>query len=93
MDRQLWLEAGEKLLFAGGTKDLSFDRDRVALTIVDATDATILIHDLMNRTLAQLLIEMPTTAALPVAPGVMYEDPFLPSRARSSSRARWSAEA
>ena len=53
----------------------SFDRDRMALTIVDATDPAVLVHDLKNRTLAQLLIEMPATAGFPVALGVIYEDP------------------
>ena len=74
-ERQLWLKAGEKMIFSGGTKGLSFDRDRMALTIVDATDPAVLVHDLKNRTLAQLLIEMPATAGFPVALGVIYEDP------------------
>ena len=74
-ERQLWLKAGEKMLFANGTKGLSFDRERMVLTIVDASDEGVLTHDPKNRTLAQLLIEMPATAGFPVALGVIYEDP------------------
>ena len=74
-DRQLWLKAGEKMLFANGTRGLSFDRDKMVLTIVDVGDESILTHDPKNRTLAQLLIEMPATAGFPVALGVIYEDP------------------
>ena len=74
-DRQLWLKAGEKMIFANGTKGIGFDRDRLSLTIIDATDPAVLVHDLKNRTLAQLLIEMPATAGFPVALGVIYEDP------------------
>ncbi|MEO6248416.1 MAG: 2-oxoacid:ferredoxin oxidoreductase subunit beta [Sphingomicrobium sp.] len=74
-ERQLWLKAGEKMLFAGATKGLSFDREHMVLTIVDASDPAVLVHDLKNRTLAQLLIEMPVSAGFPVALGVVYEDP------------------
>ena len=74
-DRQLWLKAGEKMLFANGTKGLGFDRERMVLTIVDGTDDNVLLHDPKNRTLAQLLIEMPATAGFPVALGTIYEDP------------------
>jgi 2-oxoglutarate ferredoxin oxidoreductase subunit beta len=74
-DRQLWLKAGEKMLFANGTKGLGFDRERMVLTIVDGTDDNVLLHDPKNRTLAQLLIEMPASAGFPVALGTIYEDP------------------
>ena len=74
-DRQLWLKAGEKMIFANGTKGISFDRDRMALTIVDAADENVLVHDLKNRTMAQLLIEMPANSGFPVALGIIYEDP------------------
>ena len=74
-DRQLWLKAGEKMIFANGTKGIGFDRETMKLTIVDAADETVLVHDLKNRTMAQLLIEMPASAGFPVALGVIYEDP------------------
>jgi len=72
-DRQLWLKAGERMTFNG--KGIGFDRDRMMLTIVEADDPSVLVHDPKNRTLAQLLIEMPATAGFPVALGVIYEDP------------------
>jgi 2-oxoglutarate ferredoxin oxidoreductase subunit beta len=73
-DKQLWLKAGEKLLFAGGTKGIAFDSSAMALTIVDGDDPAVLIHDPRNRNLAHLLVEMPGDV-FPVALGVIYDDP------------------
>jgi 2-oxoglutarate ferredoxin oxidoreductase subunit beta len=73
-DKQLWLKAGEKLLFAGGTKGIAFDASAMALTIVDGDDPAVLIHDPRNRNLAHLLVEMPGNV-FPVALGVIYDDP------------------
>jgi 2-oxoglutarate ferredoxin oxidoreductase subunit beta len=74
-DRQLWLKPGEKMLFAAGTKGIAFNADRLALEIVEASSPAVLTHDPKNRTLAQLLIEMPASAGFPVALGTIYEDP------------------
>ena len=72
-DNQLWLKAGEKMLFANGAKGLALDRERLALKVVDAADPDVLVHDLTNRAIAHMLVEMPQ--GFPVALGVIYEDP------------------
>ena len=73
-DKQLWLKAGEPMLFAGGTKGIALDRDRLALKMVEAGDPEVLVHDPGNRSIAHMLIEMPAEG-FPVALGVIYEDP------------------
>ncbi|MEO5772626.1 MAG: 2-oxoacid:ferredoxin oxidoreductase subunit beta [Sphingomicrobium sp.] len=73
-DKQLWLVKGERMLFAGGTKGLALDRERLALKVVDAGDPDVLVHDATNRSIAHMLIEMPSEG-FPVALGVIYEDP------------------
>jgi 2-oxoglutarate ferredoxin oxidoreductase subunit beta len=72
--KQLWLKAGEKMLFDGGSKGIALDRDRLALKVVEDSDPEVLIHDPTNRSIAHMLIEMPGDA-FPVALGVIYEDP------------------
>jgi 2-oxoglutarate ferredoxin oxidoreductase subunit beta len=72
-EKQLWLKPGEKMLFAGGTKGIALDTERLSLKLVEADDASVLIHDPKNRALAAMLIEMPQS--FPVALGVIYEDP------------------
>jgi 2-oxoglutarate ferredoxin oxidoreductase subunit beta len=76
---QMWLEAGKPMLFAGGTKGLALDRDRLMLKVVDVADgdweaAEIIVHDPKNRAVAHMLVEMPF-GAFPMALGVLYEDP------------------
>ncbi|MEA3040945.1 MAG: 2-oxoglutarate/2-oxoacid ferredoxin oxidoreductase subunit beta [Sphingomonadales bacterium] len=76
---QMWLEAGKPMLFAGGTKGLALDRDRLMLKVVDVVDgdweaAEIIVHDPKNRAVAHMLVEMPF-GAFPMALGVLYEDP------------------
>ncbi|MEO7239790.1 MAG: thiamine pyrophosphate-dependent enzyme, partial [Sphingomicrobium sp.] len=73
-DMQLWLKAGEPMLFAGGTKGIALDRDLLALKIVAADDPQVLVHDPRNRSIAHMLIEMPMVG-FPVALGVLYDDP------------------
>ena len=72
--KQLWLKAGEKMLFDGGSKGIALDRDRLALKVVEAGDPDVLIHDPTNRSIAHMLVEMPHEG-FPVALGVLYEDP------------------
>ena len=55
-EKQLWLKPGEKMLFAGGTKGLALDRERLALKVVDGDDPAVLVHDPTNRALAAMLI-------------------------------------
>jgi len=76
---QLWLKAGEPMLFAGGTKGIALDREALALKVVDVADgewqsAGVLVHDPRNRSVAHMLVEMPF-GPFPTALGVLYEDP------------------
>jgi 2-oxoglutarate ferredoxin oxidoreductase subunit beta len=74
---QLWLEHGKPMVFAGGTKGLALDRERLALKVVELVDgdtSELLIHDSKNRMLAHLLVEMPF-GPFPMALGVIYDDP------------------
>jgi 2-oxoglutarate ferredoxin oxidoreductase subunit beta len=76
---QMWLEAGKPMLFAGGTRGLALDRERLMLKVVEVADgdwaaAEVLVHDPQNRAVAHMLVEMPF-GAFPMALGVLYEDP------------------
>ena len=73
--KQLWLKAGEKMLFDGGSKGLALDIDALALKMVDADDPAVIVHDPKNRGIAAMLIEMRQDEGFPVALGVIYEDP------------------
>ncbi|MDG6078311.1 2-oxoacid:ferredoxin oxidoreductase subunit beta [Erythrobacter litoralis] len=78
-DRQLWLENGEPLLFAGGSKGIAMAEGKLALTVVDVADgdwegAGVLVHDVTDRILAHMLVEMPF-GPFPMALGVLYDDP------------------
>ena len=72
-DKQLWLQAGERMLFAGGSKDAALDTERLTLKIVDGDDPAVIVHDPKNKGIAAMLIEMPES--FPMALGVIYEDP------------------
>lgn len=76
---QLWLENGEPMLFAGGTRGIAMDVERLTLKVVDVTDgdwkaAGVIVHDMTNRAVAHMLVEMPF-GAFPMALGVLYDDP------------------
>ena len=78
-DRQLWLENGEPMLFAGGRQGLTLDRDELCLKVVEIADgdweaAGIIVHDVTNRIIAHMLVEMPF-GPFPMALGVLYDDP------------------
>jgi 2-oxoglutarate ferredoxin oxidoreductase subunit beta len=78
--RQLWLEAGQPMLFDRGSKGITLDRERLCLTVVDVADgdweaAGVIVHDPANRGIAHMLVEMPLGEGWPVALGVLYEDP------------------
>jgi 2-oxoglutarate ferredoxin oxidoreductase subunit beta len=78
-DTQLWLKAGEPMLFANGAKGIALDREALALQVVDVADgdwraAGVLVHDPKNRSVAHMLIEMPA-AGFPMALGVLWDDP------------------
>nr|WP_295370837.1 2-oxoacid:ferredoxin oxidoreductase subunit beta [uncultured Sphingosinicella sp.] len=76
---QLWLKAGEPMLFANGTKGLTLDRDSLSVRVVDVADgdwqsAGVIVHNPKNKMIAHMLIDMPF-GAFPMALGVIYEDP------------------
>ena len=78
-ENQIWLEHGKPMLFAGGKKGLRLNRDTLRMEIVEvgeagAEAAGVMVHDETNRTIAQLLIELPL-GSFPVALGVIYCDP------------------
>jgi 2-oxoglutarate ferredoxin oxidoreductase subunit beta len=75
----LWLADGEPLLFNKGTQGIALDVDKLALKIVDVIDgdwqaAGVIVHDVTNRSVAHMLVELPM-ADFPVALGVIYDDP------------------
>jgi 2-oxoglutarate/2-oxoacid ferredoxin oxidoreductase subunit beta len=75
---QLWLQAGQPMLFAGGARGIALDREALALKVVEVEGgdweaAGVLVHDPKNRSVAHMLVEMPS--GFPVALGVLYEDP------------------
>jgi 2-oxoglutarate ferredoxin oxidoreductase subunit beta len=79
IDAALWLQHGEPMLFAKGTKGLTLDREHLRLEVADVTDgdwkaAGVLVHDEANKSIAQLLIDMPD-GGFPIALGVIYCDP------------------
>ncbi len=78
-DRQLWLDDGQPMLFAGGSKGITMDRDALTLAVVDVADgewqaAGVIVHDVTNRSIAHMLVEMPF-GEFPMALGVLYDDP------------------
>ncbi|MGP1352441.1 MAG: 2-oxoacid:ferredoxin oxidoreductase subunit beta [Parasphingopyxis sp.] len=81
-ETQIWLEHGEPLLFANGTKGLALDREHpehLKPIVVDVVDgdwqaAGVLRHDQTNHALAYMLVEMPF-GEYPMALGTVYDDP------------------
>ena len=82
-DRQLWLKDGEPMLFgsekSGGVKGLRLNTDHLHLEVIDVAGgdwqaAGVLVHDVRNRAIAHMLIEMPF-GPFPMALGVLYDDP------------------
>ncbi|MEY4473502.1 MAG: hypothetical protein RL671_1806 [Pseudomonadota bacterium] len=82
-DRQLWLQNGEPMLFGsaktGGEKGIALDTEKLTLKVVDVVDgnwqaAGVIVHDVTNRSIAHMLVEMPF-GPFPMALGVLYDDP------------------
>ena len=80
---QLWLRNGEPMLFGsdktGGTKGIALNAEALTLKVVDVADgdwqaAGVIVHDVTNRSLAHMLVEMPF-GEFPMALGVLYDDP------------------
>jgi 2-oxoglutarate ferredoxin oxidoreductase subunit beta len=77
--KQLWLKAGEPMLFDNGTKGLILDREALNLKVVDVEGgdwqaAGVIVHDPSNKAVAHMLIDMPI-GSFPMALGVIYDDP------------------
>jgi len=93
---QLWLNHGAPLLFNKGTKGIALDTEALVLKVVDVVNgdwqtAGVRVHDVKNRAMAHLLIEM-AFGAFPMALGVIYDDPrptfeaaVIDERARAST--------
>ncbi len=78
-DRQLWLENGKPMLFAKDSKGITLNRDTLSLEVVDVVGgdweaAGVIVHDVTNRSIAHMLVEMPF-GPFPMALGVLYDDP------------------
>ena len=73
-EHQLWLVAGEKMLFANGSKGIALDTEKLMLKVVEGDSDEVIVHNPRNRAVAHMLVEMPGSA-FPVALGVIYEDP------------------
>jgi len=76
---QLWLEDGKPMLFDKGAKGLKVNLDHLHLEVVDVIDgdwqsANVLVHDVKNRAVAHMLVEM-VFGPFPMALGVLYDDP------------------
>jgi 2-oxoglutarate ferredoxin oxidoreductase subunit beta len=76
---QLWLKAGEPMLFAGGTRGITLDREALTLKVVDVAEgdwqaAGVIVHEPANKAVAHMLIDMPF-GPFPMALGVIYDDP------------------
>ncbi|XUU60124.1 2-oxoacid:ferredoxin oxidoreductase subunit beta [Erythrobacter sp. HA6-11] len=78
-ENQLWLENGEPMLFSGGTKGITLNHETLRLEVVDVVDgdwkaAGVIVHDVTNRAVAHMLVELPF-GPFPMALGVLYDDP------------------
>jgi 2-oxoglutarate/2-oxoacid ferredoxin oxidoreductase subunit beta len=76
-ENQLWLESGQPMVFNNGTKGIALDAENLTLKVVDVVDgdtAGVIVHDVTNRAVAHMLVEMPL-GAFPMALGVLYDDP------------------
>jgi 2-oxoglutarate ferredoxin oxidoreductase subunit beta len=78
-DRQLWLANGEPMLFAKGNQGIALDAEKLCLKVVEVVDgdwqaAGVIVHDVTNRSIAHMLVEMPF-GPFPMALGVLYDDP------------------
>ena len=74
---QINLIDGQPMLFAAGTKGIAFDREAMALKVIDVADGDVsgvLVHDETGKLMAQLLVDMPF-GLFPVALGVIYNNP------------------
>lgn len=67
------------MLFANGAQGIALDHETLTLKVVDVIDgdwqaAKVIVHDVTNRSVAHMLVEMPF-GPFPMALGVLYDDP------------------
>ena len=67
------------MLFDKGSRGIALDRETLELKVVDVPDgdwetAQVILHDVTNRSIAHMLVEMPF-GIFPMALGVLYDDP------------------
>ena len=72
-------ENGKPMLFAKESKGIALNRDTLSLEVVDVVDGDweavgVIVHDVTNRSIAHMLVEMPF-GPFPMALGVLYDDP------------------
>ena len=77
---QIWLDDGLPMLFGGATKGLVLDRDELKLKVVDVVDgdwqaAGVIVHDVTNRGVAMMLVDMALEDGYPIACGVLFDHP------------------
>ena len=63
----------------GGVKGIALDSEKLELKVVevdgdDWESAGVLVHDVTNRSIAHMLVELPF-GPFPMALGVLYDDP------------------
>ncbi|OYW47521.1 MAG: 2-oxoacid:ferredoxin oxidoreductase subunit beta [Novosphingobium sp. 12-63-9] len=76
---QLWLQDGQPMLFNKGTQGITLDLETLSLKVVEVIDgdwkaAGVIVHNVKNRAIAHMLVEMPF-GPFPMALGVIYDDP------------------
>jgi 2-oxoglutarate/2-oxoacid ferredoxin oxidoreductase subunit beta len=74
---QLWVEHGQPMVFNSGTQGIALDAENLTLKVVDVVDGDtsgLIVHDVTNRAVAHMLVEMPF-GTFPMALGVLYDDP------------------
>jgi 2-oxoglutarate/2-oxoacid ferredoxin oxidoreductase subunit beta len=77
---QIWLEDGQPMLFNGGTKGLMLCQDELRLQVVDVEGgdwkaANVIKHDVSNRGMAMMLVDMTLDQGFPIALGVIFDHP------------------
>ena len=68
------------MLFAGGAKGLHLNNEELTLQVVDVVDgdwegAGVITHNVTNRGIAMMLVDMAIEDGLPVALGVIFDHP------------------
>ncbi|QMW23646.1 2-oxoacid:ferredoxin oxidoreductase subunit beta [Sandaracinobacteroides saxicola] len=74
---QIWLEHGQPMLFANGTKGLTVNMNTLRIQVIDVIDgdtSNVIVHDETNKAIAKMLIAM-RHPEFPVAQGVIFCDP------------------